>query len=119
MTALLLEATTGHTEASDVVARLRTSFDRGLPRPLEFRRQQLAGIGRFLKECEPEIETALHDDMRRPSFDVYPSEIALIASEVALAIRKLGSWTKPERVGTPLAGSPAGAGFTESLLASS
>jgi aldehyde dehydrogenase (NAD+) len=106
MTAVLLEEKKGHTNASDVVAGLRTSFDRGLSRPLEFRRQQLAGVGQFLKSCEREIEIALHDDMRRPSFDVYPSEIALIASEVTLAIRKLGSWTKPERVSTSLAGQP-------------
>ncbi len=106
MTALLLEEAKGHTSPRDLVARLRTSFDRGVSRPLEFRRQQLAGIGRFLKVCEREIETALYEDMRRPAFDVYPSEIALIASEAALASRKLGSWTRPERVATSLAGQP-------------
>ena len=36
--------------------------------------------------------------MGRPSFEVYPSEIALIVAELALARKKLGSWTKPERV---------------------
>jgi aldehyde dehydrogenase (NAD+) len=106
MTALLLEETKVQPAAGEVVSRLRASFDRGQSRPLEFRRRQLAGLRRFLKECEREIELALYDDMRRPAFDVYPSEIALIASEAALASRKLGSWTKPERVPTSVAGQP-------------
>ena len=37
------------------------------------------GLARFLKEQEGEIERALHDDMGRPAFEAYPSEIALIA----------------------------------------
>jgi aldehyde dehydrogenase (NAD+) len=106
MTAFLLEENKQQVTAALAVAKLRASFDRGISRPLEFRRTQLAGIARFLKECERQIEVALYEDMRRPAFDVYPSEIALIASEAALAIRKLGSWTKPKRVATSLAGQP-------------
>ena len=44
--------------------------------------------------------------MGRPSFEAYPSEIALIVAELALARRKLGSWTKPERVPTAMACQP-------------
>jgi aldehyde dehydrogenase (NAD+) len=88
------------------VARLRTSFRSGRPRPLDHRRSQLDGILRFLKEREAEIEAALRDDMGRPSFEVYPSEIALCAAEAALARSKLRSWCKPKRVPTSLVGQP-------------
>jgi aldehyde dehydrogenase (NAD+) len=88
------------------VARLRSSFRSGRTRLLEERRRQLDGILRFLKECEAEIEAALKSDMGRPSFEVYPSEIAFCATEAALAKKKLGSWCKPRRVPTPLVGQP-------------
>ncbi len=71
------------------VARLRASFRSGRTRPLDHRRSQLDGILRFLKEREAEIEAALREDMGRPSFEVYPSEIALCAAEAALARNKL------------------------------
>ena len=44
--------------------------------------------------------------MGRPSFEVYPSEIAFIAAEISLTRKKLRSWTKPERVATSLVGQP-------------
>ena len=44
--------------------------------------------------------------MGRPSFEVYPSEIALIVAELALTRKKLRSWTKPERVPTALVCQP-------------
>jgi aldehyde dehydrogenase (NAD+) len=97
---------TGREPAGDLVARLRARFESGRTRPLEYRRRQLAGIERFLKEREGEIERALHDDMGRPSIEVYASEIAFIATEAAIARKKLHAWTTPERVRTSLVGQP-------------
>jgi aldehyde dehydrogenase (NAD+) len=92
--------------APELVARLRARFDSGRARPLEHRKRQLEGIARFAKEREREIERALCEDMGRPAFEVYPAEIAFIASEAALARRKLRSWTRPQRVPTSLVGQP-------------
>ena len=96
----------GLVTTSELVARLRASFAGGRTRPLDYRQQQLEGIGRFLREREREIESALHHDMGRPAFEVYPSEIAFIAAEIALARKKLRSWSKPQRVSTSLVGQP-------------
>ena len=41
-----------------------------------------------------------------PSIEIYASEIALVASELALTRKKLRSWTKPQRVPTSLVGQP-------------
>ena len=88
------------------VARLRAIYDSGRTRPLEYRQEQLAGLARLLKERESEIESAIHQDLGRPSIEIYASEIALIASELALTRKKLRSWTKPQRVPTSLAAQP-------------
>jgi len=104
-TALLSEAKV-QKQAAEVVERLRHNFDAGVTRPLSYRQEQLGGLARFLKECEPEIEAALARDMGRPAFEVYPSEIAFTATEITLTRRKLSSWAKPERVPTSLVGQP-------------
>ncbi len=106
MSTAVLEEMAGQVPATALVERLRAGFASGRTRPLAYRQQQLEGLSRFLKECEGEIESALHQDMRRPSFEAYPSEIALIVAELALARKKLGSWTRPERVSTAMACQP-------------
>src|ERR1700733_5465211 len=92
--------------APERVARLRSSFNSGRTRPLEYRLEQLAGIASFLKEREAEIEQAIHRDLGRPALEVYSSEVAFIASELALVRKKLASWMKPQRVPTSLVGQP-------------
>jgi aldehyde dehydrogenase (NAD+) len=91
---------------SGQLERLRDSFESGRTRPLPYRQKQLEGMARFLKERELDIERALHQDMGRPAFEAYPSEIALIVSELTLARKKLRSWARPERVPTAIACQP-------------
>jgi aldehyde dehydrogenase (NAD+) len=106
MTTVLEQETSKRQTASAAVARLRAGFDSGRTRPLEYRQEQLAGIARFLKEQESEIESAIHHDLGRPSIEIYASETALVASELALTRKKLRSWTRPQRVPTSLVGQP-------------
>ncbi len=106
MSTALLSPAKEPQQAAEVVARLRQNFDARRTRPLSYRQEQLEGLSRFLKECEPEIEEALRQDMGRPSAEVYPAEIAFTAAEIALARRKLSAWAKPERVSTSLVGQP-------------
>ena len=61
---------------------------------------------RMLKEREGEFESAIHQDLGRPSLEIYASEIALIASELALTRKKLRAWTRPQRVPTSLVAQP-------------
>jgi aldehyde dehydrogenase (NAD+) len=85
-----------------IVARLRTEFDSGRTRPLQWRLEQLAGLGRFLKERELDINRALAQDLGKPEIESYTSEIAFLAREVTHARRNLRAWTRPQRVRTPL-----------------
>ncbi len=104
-TAVLPEKAEGSATWSELRV-LRDSYESGLTRPLDYRHKQLDGLARFLSDRERDIERALHQDMGRPAFEVYPSEIALIVAELALVRKKLGSWSKPERVPTALACQP-------------
>lgn len=84
------------------LARLRNAFDSGLTREVASRKRQLVGLDRFLGECEREITQALRDDLGRPPFEAYASEIAFTRSEVAFALKHVARWARPERVRTPL-----------------
>ncbi len=106
MTTSVLEEQTRQVTAASRLELLRGSFESGRTRPLEHRHKQLLGLARFLKEREHDIEQALHDDMGRPAFEVYPSEIALIVAEIALTRKKLASWSRPRRVPTAMACQP-------------
>ena len=106
MTTVLEQQTSKSQPVPAVVARLRASFDSGRTRPLEYRLEQLAGLARFLKERESEIESAIRQDLGRPPIEIYASETALVASELALTRKKLRSWSKPQRVPTSLVGQP-------------
>jgi aldehyde dehydrogenase (NAD+) len=106
MTTVLEKETTSRESAPAAVAALRASFASGRTRPLEYRQEQLAGMARFIKECEGEIERAIHQDLGRPAIEIYASETSFIASELGLIRKKLRSWTKPERVPTSLVAMP-------------
>lgn len=91
---------------SQQVARLRTSFQNHITRPLAFRQQQLSGIARMLKEHETDIIAALHKDMGRPNLEAYTVDIAMTAAEITLMQKNLKRWAKPTKVRTDLAAQP-------------
>jgi aldehyde dehydrogenase (NAD+) len=92
--------------APALVARLRAAFDAGRTRPLAFRQQQLAGLARFLRERERDIQEALHQDLGRPPLEAFTGDIAHPANELAFVRKHLARWVRPERVRTPLAMQP-------------
>lgn len=90
-----------------VVARLRAAFNDGRSRDEAWRRAQLQGLQRLLAERESEFAAALHADLGKPALETFVTEIALVRSEVALALRHLHRWMRGERVRVPLALQPA------------
>ena len=75
MSTTVLEEKMGQATPRSAVELLRGSFESGQTRPLPYRQKQLDGLARFLKEREYDIEAALHDDMGRPAFEVYPRRL--------------------------------------------
>lgn len=89
-----------------MLQELRAGFDRGVTRPLQWRREQLAALSRMLTENETRIGEALAEDLGKPPQEVLLGETALVLSEIRHASRRLGRWTKRRRVHTPLVGQP-------------
>jgi len=56
---------------------------------------------RFI-QYEPDIREALWKDFHKPVFEVIATETGFLMKEINLAIRKLGKWSKPKKVRTPI-----------------
>ena len=66
------------------------------------RKKQLRGILAFLKQHESEIIQALKADLGKPIFESHATELGMIRSEIAYALKNLHSWMIPKPVCTPL-----------------
>ena len=84
------------------VAALRSAFDAGRTRPLEWRRAQLEGILRLLDERGDELMKALQADLGKPEVEANMADLGHAKSETKLALKNLEKWTRPERVGLPI-----------------
>jgi aldehyde dehydrogenase (NAD+) len=89
-----------------LVKELRAAFDSGKTRPIAWRLQQIAGLGRFVHEREAEITEALHADVGKPKLESFIAEINYVRGDAAHVQKHLASWMKPEKVRTPLVTQP-------------
>ncbi|MDP8237115.1 MAG: aldehyde dehydrogenase [Candidatus Erginobacter occultus] len=78
----------------------REFFSGGGTRGLEARTEALDKLQRLLREGEAELLAALKADLGKPETEAYLSEIAFVEGEIALARKKLKSWSRPRRVRT-------------------
>jgi len=92
---------------ASVADKLRISYDKGLTRPLAWRKHQLEQMVKMLEENEAAFLGALATDLGKPPVEGFITDIAFVTGEVKSMIKKLKRWNKPERVRTPLVTMPA------------
>ncbi|MBC7660895.1 MAG: aldehyde dehydrogenase family protein, partial [Chitinophagaceae bacterium] len=88
------------------IRTLRTSFNEGKTRTLEWRLDQLKALKAFLVERDDELNAALWKDLHKSPFEAAVTEQGLVIAEVDHAIEHLASWMKKEKVSTPLINQP-------------
>jgi aldehyde dehydrogenase (NAD+) len=93
-------------EIPALVKELRAAFDSGKTRPIAWRLQQVAGLGRLVREREAEIAEALHADLGKPRIESFIAESNYVRGDAEHVIKHLASWMKPEKVRTPLVTQP-------------
>ena len=87
---------------SQMLTRLRVFFASGKTKDVDFRIAQLKKLKEGIRKYEPEIMASLDDDLRKPPFESYASEIGILYTEIDHVIRYLRSWARPRRVATPI-----------------
>src|SRR4051794_23392496 len=96
----------------DVVAtldRLRATFDSGRTTDLGWRKRQLEGVIKLVKENEERLCEALAADLGKPAFDAWLAELNMVKDEAGHALKHLGGWAKRHKASVPLVTQPGSA----------
>lgn len=86
----------------EILRKQREFFATGQTKLLPYRLQQLKQLKQAIKEFEPQIIEALHQDLNKSELDAYSTEIGIIYEEINHSLKYLSSWSKPVRVKTPI-----------------
>jgi aldehyde dehydrogenase (NAD+) len=99
-------SSTASASFAELVAGLRTTFESGRTRPIDWRKSQLRALLQLLEENEEELGRALHDDLRRHEIEAYAADIGHCKVEIKHTLKHLAKWAKPRRVRLPLTSLP-------------
>lgn len=82
--------------------RLRATFATGRTRSEQWRREQLAGLGRMIKEGEDELLDALAVDLGKPRYEAWLTDLRGTGREIEHAEKHLKKWLSPTPAPVPL-----------------
>ncbi len=92
---------------NEILNNIKNFYNTNQTKQTDFRINQLKKLKNAIKKFEPEIVQALRDDLRKPDFEIYTTELYTILHETDFAIKHLKHWAKPERAGLPIHLRPA------------
>ncbi len=76
-------------------------FYRGETKSISFRLDQLRKLKNSIKEREEDLIKALYEDLGKPSFEAYATEIGYVLDSIRYMMKHLKSWAKVKKVKTP------------------
>ncbi|CAG5048690.1 unnamed protein product [Parnassius apollo] len=82
---------------ADVVEKARDTFNCGVTRPIEWRRQQLKNLLRLYTENQNAMIAALQKDLRRSKMEAVLLETDYLINDLKNTLNNLDEWVKPER----------------------
>lgn len=85
-----------------VVAKAHDTFNRGVTKPIEWRRQQLQNLMRMYTENQNAMIAALAKDLRRSKMEAVLLETEYLINDLKNTLNNLDKWMEPERVITNL-----------------
>ncbi|XP_017292281.1 aldehyde dehydrogenase family 3 member B1 [Kryptolebias marmoratus] len=88
---------------TQLVERLRKTFQSGITLPEQFRRTQLTQLMSMIQENEDQINEALYRDMAKPKFETILSEVEIVMNELYHALSNISYWMQPEPASKNLA----------------
>lgn len=94
-------------EIAELVRKQRHYFNSGRTRELGLRIEQLRSLKTAIHRYEKDIMHALWEDMKKPAFEAYTTEVDCVLCELNHVLKNVHSWAKPIKVPTPLIHFPA------------
>jgi len=81
-----------------IVSAVRTTFDSGRSKNVEWRKEQLKSVTRMLDENEDKFIAALKSDLNKPVQESIMAEIDYLKNEVIGILRHIDEWTQDQYV---------------------
>ncbi len=94
-------------EISHLLEDQKDFFKMGKTFELRFRKEILQQLKQLIKQYEPEILKALEQDLGKPAFEAYASEIGFVYEDLSHTLNHLKSWARPKRVSSPISSWPS------------
>ncbi|XP_050674503.1 aldehyde dehydrogenase, dimeric NADP-preferring isoform X2 [Leptidea sinapis] len=82
---------------NEAVQKARDAFNRGVTKPIEWRRQQLKNLLRMYKENYNAMVDVLQKDLRRSKTEAILLEVDYLINDLANTLHNLDEWAKPTR----------------------
>ena len=87
-------------EIKKLLANQRNFFDSGQTKDTAFRKNALQTLYTILRDNEKKLLAALGQDLSKPAYEGYMTELGLTLEEIRFAQKHLSKWAKPRRVRT-------------------
>ena len=84
----------------------RAFFRSGATRSYAYRKKQLVKLKAAIKKFEKQILEALYQDLGKPEFEAYASEVGIVYDEINYTLKHLRDWMDPESSSTSIAHFP-------------
>lgn len=84
--------------STQAVHKARDAFNRGVTKPIEWRRKQLQSLLRMYEENRNAMIDALHKDLRRSKMEAVLLEVDYLVNDLNNTLYNLDEWCKPTRV---------------------
>ncbi|OWY21110.1 aldehyde dehydrogenase [Sphingobacteriales bacterium UPWRP_1] len=94
-------------DIAGTLAEQRRFFATNATKSLDFRITQLKKLKKAVADFEAPLMEALKKDLNKTGLEAFGTEIAIVNSEIDVAIKKLKSWANPKSVFTPFFHFPA------------
>ncbi|KAI8638260.1 Aldehyde/histidinol dehydrogenase [Parasitella parasitica] len=85
-------------EIPSIVSSLRETFQTGLTKSKDYRRQQLKSLLRLMREKQDEIIRVVEKDLHKHRVEVISAEIAPVVNEIEYMLENLDRFTKTKTV---------------------
>tara|TARA_R100001143_G_scaffold63592_2_gene73075 strand:- start:14309 stop:15676 length:1368 start_codon:yes stop_codon:yes gene_type:complete len=84
---------------SQQIANQKSSFFKGINRPLSTRMKHLSTLRELVQDNESLFYEALQKDLGKPEFEVYTTEIITVLNEIDVHLKNVKQWAKVRATG--------------------
>jgi len=91
----------------ETVESQRAFFATGSTKDISFRIESLRKLERWIRSHNDEILAALKQDLNKPPFEAYATEMTVVLAELKLMLRKIKCWSRPKHITSNLINFPS------------